>query len=67
VKNDPYRAPPARAPEDTDVPAVVPVTILALLLGVLIAFFAPHRAPDGLNAGGLMDRAPIYGHFAPRR
>jgi hypothetical protein len=68
VRTDPYRAPPEAPPDDTDVPAVVPLTILALLLGLLIAFFAPHRAADnGSSVGGVVDRAPLYGHFAPRR
>jgi hypothetical protein len=50
-----------------DVPAVVPVAILAVLLGVLIAFFAPRRVSDPSDARALFIDAPCRGHLVPRR
>jgi hypothetical protein len=66
LRNHPYRTPPDAPRDDADVPAVVPVTILAVLLGVLIAFFAPRRVSDPADARALFIDAPS-GHFAPRR
>jgi hypothetical protein len=68
MPSNPYRAPPEPPEDEHETPAVAPLMILALLLGVLIALFAPrNRSNDPDPRGHAIHHSGGHGHGGSRR
>jgi Spy/CpxP family protein refolding chaperone len=68
MPSSPYRAPPEPPDDEHETPAAAALVILALLLGVLIALFAPRsRSNDPDPRGQAIHHPGGHGHGGGHR